>query len=176
MQSQPEPYSAGRVVRRILATATLLLLAAAIVVRDEPRLYVASAACGAIWWAWDLVWGHVVAPLGDWVSEQLMGGGVGALPPQARPNFEEVVQLLEGHLQRGTSRRVDLNAAIRLEEIYRTVKKDPNRARAVIRLAKERYPDAPELARYELGDDDDEWLGPILGGRPDELDRADPQA
>jgi len=38
-----------------------------------------------------------------------------------------------------------LQAAIRLEEIYRTVRKDPARAEAVVRRIKDLYPDAPEL-------------------------------
>lgn len=168
MQTGPPPYSITRVVRLIFGTATIVLLVAAFVVRSDPRLFVASAACGVIWWVWDLLVEYVATPLGDWVSRQLLGGGIGALPPQVRPNLEEVVRLLEGYLQRGASRRVDINAAIRLEEIYRTVKKDPARARGAIRLAKERYPDAPELARYELDDDNEGWLERLgRGNLPD---------
>ena len=158
VQTGPPVYSIARLVRLIFGTATIVLLLAAILVRSDPRLFVASAACGAIWWVWDLLVEYVAAPLGDWVARQLLGGGIGALPPQVRPNLEEVIRLLESHLQRGASRKVDINAAIRLEEIYRTAKKDPVRARAAIRLAKERYPDAPELARYDLDDDDEGWL------------------
>ena len=158
MQTGPPPYSSARVVRLIFGTATVVPLLAAILVRSDPRLFVASAACGTIWWVWDLLVEYVAAPLGYWVSTQLLGGGIGTLPPQARPNLEDVIRLLEGYLQRGASRKVDINAAIRLEEIYRTVKKDPARARAAIRLAKERYPDAPKLARYNLDGDDEGWL------------------
>ncbi len=158
MQTGPPPFSVTRVVRLIFGTATIVLLVAAFLVRSDPRLFVASAACGVMWWAWDLLVEYVATPLGDWVSMQLLGGGIGTLPLQARPNLEDVIRLLEGYLQRGASRKVDINAAIRLEEIYRTVKKDPARARAAIRLAKERYPDAPELARYDLDDDDEGWL------------------
>lgn len=172
MQTGPPPYSVTRVVRLIFATATIVLLLAAFLIRSEPRLFVASAVCGAIWWAWDLLMEYVAVPLGDWVSTQLLGGGIGTLPPQARPNLEEVIQLLEGHLRRGASRKVDINSAIRLEEIYRTVKKDPGRAREAIRLAKERYPDAPELARYDLDDDFEGWLERLGRGELPDRDKG----
>ena len=60
----------------------------------------------------------------------------------------EGAQFLEGHLERGASPRVEINAAIRLEEIYRTVKQDPERARRVVDLVLERYPTAPKLERF----------------------------
>ncbi len=152
-----------------------MLLLAAFLIRSEPRLFVASAACGIIWWSWDLLVEYVATPFGYWVQTQLLGGGIGALPPQARPNLEEVIRLLESHLQRGASRKVDINAAIRLEEIYRMVKKDPARARNAIRLAKERYPEAPELARYDLDDDDEGWLERLGRGQlPGEGEGTEP--
>ncbi len=162
MRAGSTSVSVGRAVRRVFATATITFLVLAVVLGREPRLFAAAAACGTIWWLWDLLTDHVFVPLGDWVTHTLMGGGVDALPPGVRPSLEETIQLLESHLARGASRRVDLNAAIRLEEIYRTVKGDPERARAVIRLARERYPDAPELARYDL--DDGGGGGPSEGG------------
>ena len=176
MQSGPPPYSVARAVRMIFATATVALLGAALVIRSDPRLFVAGGACGAIWWFWDLLVEYVASPFGDWVSTQLLGGGIGSLPPQARPSLEEVIRLLQSHLERGASRHVDINAAIRLEEIYRTVKKDPARARAAIRLAKERYPDAPELARYHLDDDDEGWLERLGRGElPGGIEGAGPE-
>jgi hypothetical protein len=141
------------VVRTILGTATAVLLVMGFIVRDDPRWLVAAGACGLVWWGWDLLAAHVFTPLGDWLAGAFMGGSIGALPPQTRPNMEEVVRLLEGHLRRRASRKVEINAAIRLEEIYRIVKRDPQKARAVIRLVKARYPDAPELERYAVEQD-----------------------
>jgi hypothetical protein len=124
------------------------MLVTAIAVGDNPRLYAAAGAFGAVWWAWDLLVAHVFLPLGDWIRDTLMAGGVGLGNSDQRPSLDELIALLEGHLRSGTSEQVDLNAAIRLEEIYRTVKKDPERARAVIELVRQRYPDAPQLKQF----------------------------
>jgi hypothetical protein len=143
-------------VRRIFGTATIAFAGVGFAVGDDPRWFVASGMCGVLWWSWDLLLDYVFTPVGDWISSQLIGGGLMGSSAGMRPNLEEMIGLLEGHLWRGTSRKVDISAAVRLEEIYRTVKQDPSRARAVIRIVRERYPDAPELARYatdEAGDD-----------------------
>jgi hypothetical protein len=150
------PLSVGRVVRTILGTATAVLLVMGFVVRDDPRWLVAAGTCGLIWWGWDLLMEYVFTPIGEWITGAFMGGSIGALPPQARPNLDEVTRLLEGYLRKRASRKVEINAAIRLEEIYRTVKQDPGRARAVIRLVRARYPDAPELERYAVERDFEE--------------------
>ena len=150
------PLSIAKVVRRIFGTATIAFAGVGFLVGEDPRWFLASGFCGIVWWSWDLLLEHVLVPVGDWVSEQLIGGGLTGSSAGMRPTMEETITLLEGHLRRGASRKVDLNAAIRLEEIYRTVKKDPGRAREVIRIVKERYPDAPELGRYlSEGADDD---------------------
>ena len=147
----------SRVVRMVFGTATVVLLLVAFVVTPEPRVFAAAAASGAIWWSWDLLLEHVFEPLGDWIVRTVAGGGVGMSDPAARPTLDELVRLLESHLARGSSRQVDLNAAIRLEEIYRTVKRDPEEARRVITIVLERYPDAPELQPYRgAGDAEDE--------------------
>jgi hypothetical protein len=142
------PFSIAKVVRGIFGSATIAFAGVGFVVREDPRWFVASGMCGIVWWSWDLLLEYVFGPLGDWVSDQLIGGGVMGSSAGMRPNMEETIALLENHLGRGASRKVDINAAIRLEEIYRTVKNDPQRAREVIRIARERYPDAPELGRY----------------------------
>jgi hypothetical protein len=142
------PFSITKLVRGIFGTATIAFAGIGFVVREDPRWFVASGMCGIVWWSWDLLLEYVFEPMGDWLSDQLVGGGVMGSSAGMRPNMEETIALLESHLRRGASRKVDINAAIRLEEIYRTVKHDPQRAREVIRLARERYPDAPELDRY----------------------------
>ncbi len=142
----------SRVVRAVFGTATVALVLAALLVGHEPRLFAAAAAFGAVWWSWDLLLEHVFQPLGDWIVGTVASGGVGMADHTTRPNLDELVRLLEAHLARGTSRQVDINAAIRLEEIYRTVKRDPDGARRVIALVLERYPDAPELERFRRAD------------------------
>ncbi len=150
------PFGIARIVRAIFGTATIVFGGVGLAAGDDPRWFVASGMCGALWWSWDLLVEHVFMPVGDWITEQLAGGGITGSSAGMRPGLDEMVTLLEGHLRRGASRQVDINAAVRLEEIYRTVKRDPQRAREVIRIAKERYPDAPELARYVLEEVEDD--------------------
>ena len=134
-------------VRGILGTATVGLLLVGLLVRDDPRWFVLSGTCGMLWWGWDLLIEYVVTPTGDWLMSVIAGGALDSPPPGARPNLEDTIKFLEGHLERGASPRVEMNAAIRLEEIYRTVKKDPARARLVVDTILERYPAAPKLKR-----------------------------
>lgn len=141
------PISVTRAVRTIFGTGTVAFTLMGLAVGEDPRWFAAAAVFGGIWWGWDLLVAHVLEPLSDWAGHLFASAGFDA-PPTVRPTLDEMIALLERHLERPTSRQVDLNAAIRLEEIYRTVKKDPDRARDVIRRARERYPDAPELRRY----------------------------
>jgi hypothetical protein len=105
-------------VRGIFGTATIAFAGIGFVVREDPRWFVASGMCGIVWWSWDLLLEYVFEPMGDWLSDQLVGGGVMGSSAGMRPNMEETIALLESHLRRGASRKVDINAAIRLEEIY----------------------------------------------------------
>ncbi len=148
MPPQPLPIGAGRVVRAIFGTATVGFTLIGLLLARDPRWLAAAAAFGAVWWAWDLLVAHVFAPLEAWTTRTLAGDGLGP-PPNVRPTLDETIQLLERHLERPTTRQVDINAAIRLEEIYRAIKRDPAKARRVIRTVRERYPDAPELQRYD---------------------------
>jgi len=134
-------------VRGILGTATVGLLVVALLVRDDPRWFALSGTCGMLWWGWDLLMEYVVTPMGDWIMSVITGGALDSPPPGVRPNLADTVKFLEGHLERGASPRVEMNAAIRLEEIFRTVKQDPERARRVVETILERYPDAPKLKR-----------------------------
>ncbi len=140
------------VVRRILGLATIVFVIAALTL-GEGRLFVAAAALGTMWWAWDFLVDFVFEPLEDF-AHHLLSGGAATDRAEMRPSLDDTIRLLESHLAHPTSAKVDINAAIRLEEIYRTVKKDSARARTVIRTVRERYPNAPELRRF--GDDDDE--------------------
>lgn len=132
----------------MFGTATVAFGLIGLAIRGDARWFAASGIFGAIWWAWDLLAAHVFAPLSDWAFRALSGDALGP-PPNVRPTLDETIRLLENHLERPTTRQVDINAAIRLEEIYRTIKRDSAKARRAIRIVRERYPDAPELARYD---------------------------
>ena len=150
------PYSQLRVataIRGIFGTATLVTFLVAVLVKEDPRWFVVSGTCGLIWWGWDLLLEHVFLPIGDWLMSVFAGGALTSPPAGARPNLEDTIRFLEHHLEHGASPRVEINAAIRLEEIYRTVKKDPERARRVVDLVLQRYPDAPKLKRFRKARD-----------------------
>ena len=74
-----------------------------------------------------------------------------------RPSLDDTIRLLESHLANPTARKIDINSAVRLEEIYRTAKKDAARASEVIRKVRDRYPDSPELKYY---DEEGRWRPP----------------
>ena len=140
--------SPSAVVRGFIAAATLVFTLAGLLGADA-RWLVASGVFGAMWLGWDFLTAQFFDPFGDWLS-RLWSGGVGAGPDAAnlRPTLDDTVRLLESHLRPGVARPVVVQAAIRLEEIYRTIKDDPVRARDVIARARALVPDADELARY----------------------------
>jgi len=131
------------IVRAVFAVATVIFGAVGLVAA-EPRLLVAAGIFGILWTLWDVIWERWIAPGAAWGFRSLTGD-LGESPPDLRPTLDDTIRLLEAHLAGRASRRVQIQAAIRLEEIYRTVRKDPARARAVIARARERFPDAPEL-------------------------------
>ncbi len=142
----------SRVVRGVFGTATAVSLAIGLL-GSEPRWFAFAGATGLIWWGWDLMLEHVFLPVGDWVIGAFAGGELDSRAPETRLTLEDNIRLLERHLEHRTSQKVDINSAIRLEEIYRTVKKDPNRASRVIQTVLDRYPDAPELERFKKADE-----------------------
>jgi len=101
---------------------------------------------------WDFLVEYVFEPIEAFAHHLLQGGAAQGDPSVHRPTLDDTVRLLESHLANPTSAKVDINAAIRLEEIYRTAKKDSAKAQAVIRTVRERYPDAPELERFVPSD------------------------
>ncbi len=137
--------------RFLFGGGTVFCAVMGFVVENDPRWFAASGAFGILWWAWDFFMEYVFVPIGDWIEQLFTGYSVG-VPHQDRPSLDDLIRLLESHLEQGASRQVDINSAIRLEEIYRTVKKDPEKARAVIAKVRKRYPDAPELERFGEGD------------------------
>ena len=133
--------SPSAVVRGFLATATVVFAVLGFVIGHEPRLFVASAAFGGLWWGWDLIVEYVFRPF-ERIFQHVLGGGLlTGSSADTRPDLDDIIRLLENHLKNPTSRQVDINAALRLEEIYRLVKKDEARAREVVRIVRERYPD-----------------------------------
>ena len=145
----PRQVSVGRSVRAIFGTATLGFLVVGFI-SGSPQALAISGTCGIIWWIWDLLLDHVLVPGGDWLVRILTGQqGDPAQAAALRPSLEETIGFLESHLERGASRKVEINSAIRLEEIYRTVKKDPKAAGRVILRMREKYPHAPELKHYD---------------------------
>ncbi len=144
----PQFLSPGAVIRRMLMVATITFTVAGFAFGRDPRWFVAAGACGVLWTVWDIVWGRLLAPLGDWMAHGLVGG-VGQAGADLRPTLDDTVRLLESHLASQAARPVQIRAAIRLEEIYRTAYRDPDRARDVIGVVRKRFPDAPELERFE---------------------------
>ena len=143
-----ENPSPGAVVRGCLAAATLVFGLAGFLGAD-PRWFAASGAFGAMWLGWDFLVAQLFEPLGRWFSRLWLGGArAGRDTANLRPTLDETVRLLENHLRPGVARSVVVQAAIRLEEIYRTIKHDPVNAREVIARARELAPDAEELRRY----------------------------
>lgn len=146
-----EDPSPGVVVRGFIAAATVVCAVAGMLAGD-PRWFAASGALGVMWLGWDILTAHVFGPLGEWFAG-LWSGGAGAAGGDSAnllPTLDDTVRLLESHLRPGVARSVVVQAAIRLEEIYRTIKDDPVRARDVIARARGLVPDAAELDRYEL--------------------------
>jgi hypothetical protein len=137
--TQPEA-----IVRGVFATATVVFGALGLLIR-EGRFLVAAGTFGILWTLWDVLWNRIIGPGAAWGFRTLTEG-TGEAPPNIRPTLDDTIRLLESHLARTTSRSVHIQAALRLEEIYRTIRKDPARARAVLDAARARYPDAPELA------------------------------
>lgn len=156
-----DPFGASKVVRAVFATGTVVFFAVGLLVRDDPRWFAAAGTLGLVWWAWDLLLEYVFLPLSDWFFGLLTGQSVCEPTDDLRPTMDDTIRLLESHLQHGASEQVSVNAAIRLEEIYRTVKKDPKRAQKVVQSVRNQYPEAPEWERFDKLDNSDEECAEI---------------
>jgi hypothetical protein len=140
-------FQPGAVVRWALGVATLTFLVAGLMGKSSSAL-VASGAFGTMWWAWDLINDNVFRPLADWMSG-LLSGDVLADDDSDPLTLDETAELLEHRLRPGVAPHIVIQAALRLEEIYRIDKHDPAKARAVIARARELVGDAPQLKRYD---------------------------
>ncbi len=141
--------SPGRVVRGFAAGATAVFGVAALAT-GEPKAWVACGAFGLMWAGWDFLGEYVFGPVGEWIARLWSGeagpdrGAAGLLP-----TLDDTIRLLEHHVQPGVARSVVMQSAVRLEEIYRAIRGDPNKAREVIARARQLFPDAEELRHYQ---------------------------
>jgi hypothetical protein len=140
--------SPSRIGRFAFGAATLLSVGLALL--GDKRWFAASASFGALWWLWDFFWDNVLGPFGGWLNGLLTGtAGAGDAPGLTT---DDTIRMLEDHLRSdGVPRHVQIQSAIRLEELYRLGRKDPAKATEAIRLARARWPDAPELRGYGGG-------------------------
>lgn len=141
------PISVGGIVRAAFGIATIVFAVIGFVLGSDPRWFAASGAFGLIWTLWGWAYDHILNPFGEWLA-RAGAGDVGQIRSGSlRPTLDDTIRLLESHLEGGAARDVQIQAAIRLEEIYRTIKKDPVRAAEVIARVRALYPEAPELER-----------------------------
>jgi hypothetical protein len=143
-RNNPPP---GAVVRWALGAATIFFLVAGLLSKSAGAL-LASGAFGTMWWAWDLLSDNVFTPLGNWLSG-LLSGDVLAGDNSDPLTLGDTTELLEHRLRPGVAPHVVIQAALRLEEIYRLDQHDAAKARAVIERARELVGDAPQLKRYD---------------------------
>ncbi len=138
--------SPSRIGRFAFAAATMLSVLLGILV--DPRWFAASASFGTLWWLWDFIWENLLGPLGSWFNGLLTGSfGEAGVPGLTT---DDTIRMLEDHLKGdGVPRHVQIESAFRLEELYRLARKDPAKAAEVLRVTRERWPDAPEWARHE---------------------------
>ena len=149
MVSSHDPLGASKVVRGVFAVGTVTFFVLGLLIRDDPRWFAAAGTLGLIWWAWDILLEYVLLPLSDWFLGLLTGQRVGEPMNDLRPTIDDTIRLLESHLEHDASEQVCVNAAIRLEEIYRTVKNDPSRAKKVVKSVRERYPNAADWKGFD---------------------------
>jgi len=146
------PFESPSAVGRTMFGAATILTAL-LGLAGDARWFAASGAFGTAWWAWDAVWDNVLGPLGSWLSGMLTGTADVDQPPDL--TLEDTIRLLESHLAAdGVTRHVQIQSALRLAEIYRLNQKDPAKADEVIARVKAKWPDAPELTRFERGGDE----------------------
>lgn len=142
------PSAVGRVAFGAATVVTALLG-----VFGGARWFAASAAFGAVWWAWDTLCDNVFDPAVRLFTGAISGSSGIEEPPSL--TVDDTIRLLERHLaEDAVPRHVQLQSALRLAEIYRLNKQEPEKAAQVLRLVRERWPDAPELQRFERDGED----------------------
>jgi hypothetical protein len=138
------------VVRVFLGTATWGSLGLGLLTRDV-RWFMTAGALGTIWWLADFLWNRIMTPLGGFLAQAARGEG--ALPPPGPLlSVEDTVRLLEAHIEGDSSRHVQIQAALRLADLYRAAYHDNVRALEIIERVRTRFPDAKELANRDQSD------------------------
>jgi hypothetical protein len=137
----PGPYT---VFRTSLAIATWVSLAIGLVVKDV-RWMVASGAFGTLWWTADIVVAWVLEPLAQFLGGRFLEGEADSPSVETEHNLENTTRLLEHHIEGNAARHVQIQAALRLADLYRVLDGDEVRSRAVLDLVRSRFPDAEEL-------------------------------
>ncbi|MGH7537742.1 MAG: hypothetical protein ACREMF_03835 [Gemmatimonadales bacterium] len=141
------------VVSRILGAATLLVVAALLLVlvstgQFEWRLVTLA---GILWAAWSFIGGllgQVVEPAGRFLANHLTGN---VSLPQQDYTIDEQTARLERLLTQGLKPHHAVLIGIRLAEIYRTHQKDPAKSDILLAQLRAKYPDAPELEHGDPG-------------------------
>jgi hypothetical protein len=138
--------SPGTVIKVALGGGSLFFAAAAWLADRDAGLWAASGLLGALW-AWVTFFVHDIGqPLGRWMRSWYYG----SVDETPGLSLDDNIRLLESRLaDPNTPRRLQIRSAMRLEEIYRLNRNDPQRAREMIGLIRQRFPDARELKIYD---------------------------
>jgi len=88
----------------------------------------------------------VLAPMGQAASRMFFEGA--NLPAPRNTSPEATIRRLEARLEQPLSREADIQAALRLADLYRVARGDQVRAVAIVRMMRARYPDSLELRRF----------------------------
>lgn len=151
LQEDAEPHPAA-VLRAVFAGGTVVFAVAGFFADAGGKLFAASGACGILWWGWDLLVEYLLVPLEYWMEDVMAGGGTLEYHSEDW-SLDDRIARLEDRMAHGRSRRLQIQAGIRLAEIYRLQRKNEQRAREVIEAIRARYPDAPELEPFLGGTD-----------------------
>lgn len=138
-----DPPSPLTVFRRIvgggLTLAALALVIELLATGDlELKLVALVLALWGLWNGGSAIYERVVAPLARFVANALFGGQLITLD-------DEIADLEHRLADAGTPPEREILAAVRLAEIYRRHKADPERARALLDRLQAKYPDARAL-------------------------------
>lgn len=137
---------AGTIIRTGLGLATVAFAIIGTLVGQDLRWYAASGLTGTMWWLWDFLSERIFQPMGHAFARMFFEGG--DLPAPPRRNPLETIQRLERRLEQPVSRDSDIQAALRLADLYRVINDDDVRAVALIEMMRVRYPDSVELKRF----------------------------
>ena len=132
-------------VRIILGAASWGALGIALWTKDL-RWAAASCGFGTFWWFSDFFGSRIFRPFGGLVL-QVFRGGPGRPVLDQRTIHDAMSELEIQVLDQATSREVQIQAALRLSDLYRVINQDEVRAEAVMNLVRGRFPDAVELTK-----------------------------